>query len=74
MIKLSTAQLHMLKSLSRNGWPAELASFCWDRAGGSREEFLALEAAGLTALKDGRYAATPAGRREYDAQRRGHWV
>lgn len=73
-LKLNTSQLYMLRSTFGKGWPTDLAHHIWERAGGTREEFLALVDAELVVLTTERYIATSQGRKEFDLQRKGHWV
>lgn len=74
ILKLNTSQLYMLRSTFGKGWPQDLAHWCWQRAGGTMEEFFALVDAELVTLIADRYIATSQGRKEFDTQKKGHWI
>ena len=71
--KLTTPQLIILRSLRKKGWSAELACWCWSRAGGSKAEFAAMHLAGLIEERDGRWHLTAAGKKEFKRQAQGRW-
>ena len=79
-IKLSTAQLYMLSPF-RNGktlWPSELIYYVWERAGGTQQEWEQLVQEGLVeetiSGRDKHFRCTLKGRKEFDKQRKGHWI
>jgi hypothetical protein len=78
-LTLTNVQLIILRSLVKNGWPADLIDpWVWSRNGGEREDWQALVDAGLVEPDGGgrgweRFRLTAEGKREYQKQRIGKW-
>lgn len=75
-MKLTTAQLYMLLPLrsGKQGWPYELIHYIWERANGTREEWEQLVQLGLVERRGRHYYCTLRGRKEFEIQKKGHWI
>ena len=72
-VTLTDVQLRLLRSLKLRGWSSELIGWCLSRSGAERVDLDPLVEAGLVEDEGGRFTLTDAGRKAYNAQKKGRW-
>lgn len=73
VMKATTPQLCLLRSLRKTGLPVSLLEIFLSRCGASQEDWQGLRDWGLVEQEGDRFVLTKIGQREYRGQSKGHY-